>query len=98
MADSLHAVASTGSAAGEEQLAPSPKAWAASHGLPVGGDRVMGGGGRGQVVSMLLPTRQGGAAGAGRNLTALDTAYVVVLEPGTSYATYCCRLPQPVLI
>lgn len=56
------------------------------------------GGGGGQVVSMLMPTRQGSAGAAGRNLTALDTMYVVVLEPGASYATYSCQLPTPVLV
>lgn len=91
-------VSVSGMPTGAQRFAPSPSAWAHPRGLPNGEGRGAGGGG-GAVVSMLMPTRRGGAAGAeGRNLTAMDTMYVVILEPGASYATYSCRLPHPVLV
>lgn len=69
-----------------------------SGGSANGGSGSSAGIGGGQLVSVLMPNRQGNAAaGQDRNLTALDRLYVVVLEPGAAYATYECQLPRPVL-
>ena len=58
---------------------------------------MQGGGKAPALVSMLLPTKNTSAQ-RGSNLTALDQIFVIMSEPASTYATYSCRLPSPVLV
>lgn len=96
MSKGLNQFLASPSASGRSLAAPFAEHM--SSGSAKGGSGGSAGAGSGQLVSVLMPSRQGNAsAGQDRNLTALDRLYVVVLEPGATYATYECQLPRPVL-